>query len=281
MSLRPSPRPSPRLFGALSSPPAAALLLCCAGAAWAAPVPVPAPIPTVTVAWRDKPPYHYLDHEVGRGFLLTRTQAVFDAAGIPTRFVLEPQKRIWANFSHGATNYCSFSWYRLPERETVAQFTLPIHIDPPQSVLAAPAAVARVRAHTTLSALLADPTLTLGVVDGVSYGPELDALIAHSGNMVMRRTVDTTSMVRMLAVGRASFMFVDREDWEYFIRREPTLQATVRLEFPDMPPGLKRHIACSLDVAPAVMDRLNQAILNSGGASRSEHGGAGKPRQRP
>ncbi|HEU4843513.1 MAG TPA: transporter substrate-binding domain-containing protein [Burkholderiaceae bacterium] len=239
--------------------------------------------PVITVSWRDKPPYHYMDKGESKGFLLERTQAIFAAAGIATRFSFEPQKRIWANFSHGATNYCSFSWYRLPEREALGQFTLPIYIDPPQSVLASAAAVARIKRHATLASLLADQELTLGVVDGVSYGPELDAMIARSANQIMRRTVDTSSMMRMLGVGRASFMFVDRADWEYMHRHEPVLQSTTRLDFPDMPPGLKRHIVCSHDVSPLVMDKINQAITATGGAVRSEHGieDARKARRHP
>lgn len=228
--------------------------------------------PIVTVSWRDKPPYHYLENGMPKGFLLERTQAIFAAAGIATRLAPEPQKRIWANFSHGATNYCSFSWYRLPEREAVSQYTLPISIDPPHSVLVSADALERVKSHATLAALLADQQLTLGVVDGVSYGPELDAMIARSANKIMRRTVDTTSMMRMLSVGRASFMLVDREDWEYVHRREPILRSTTRLDFPDMPPGLKRYIVCSRDISPQVMDKINQAITATGGAVRSTQG---------
>ncbi|WP_431476560.1 hypothetical protein [Massilia eburnea] len=81
----------------------------------------------LTVAWRDKPPYYYLDeNKVAKGFMLDRARQVFAAAGVPAVFVNEPQKRIWANFSHGTPNYCSISWYlRLPEREAVAQFSVP------------------------------------------------------------------------------------------------------------------------------------------------------------
>lgn len=238
------------------------VLLCASVAASAAPI--------VTVSWRDKPPYHYLDNGIPKGFLLERTRAIFAAAGVATRFAAEPQKRIWANFSHGATNYCSFSWYRLPEREAVSQYTLPISIDPPHSVLVSAAALARVKRHTTLASLLKDRELTLGVVDGVSYGADLDAMIAHSANQIMRRTVDTTSMMRMLGVGRASFMLVDREDWEYVHRREPILQSTTRLDFPDMPAGLKRYIVCSRDISPHVMEKINQAITATGGALHSK-----------
>ncbi|WP_395399413.1 hypothetical protein ACHMW6_20480 [Pseudoduganella sp. UC29_106] len=108
--------------------------------------------------------------------------------------------------------------------------------------------------------LLGDRELTLGLIDGVSYGAELDALIAASSNRVMRRTVDTATMIRMVAAGRASYIFVDREDWYHMRGRENQLQALVPLDFADMPAGLKRYIVCSRDVPADTMDRLNRAI---------------------
>jgi uncharacterized protein (TIGR02285 family) len=240
---------------------AAALL---SGAAWGAPQ-------ELTVAWRDKPPYHYVENGQPKGFLLKRVHEIFDVAGLKARFVNEPQKRIWANFTHGATNYCSISWYRLPEREAVAQFTSPIHEDLPHTVLISPEAVDRVKAHPTLASLLADPTLSLGKVDGVSYGPVLDQMIKGSKNQIMSRTVETTLMMRMLSAGRASYMFVDREDWEFFRNKEKTVQASVRHDFPDMPPGMRRHIACSKDVPAETMAKLNQAIAATGGMNNPGH----------
>lgn len=234
------------------------------GSGWCAP-------PPLTVAWRDKPPYHYLDQGEPRGFLLERVKHIFNVAGVPAQFVNEPQKRIWANFTHGATHYCSISWYRLPEREAVAQFTAPIHEDLPHTVLISQQFVQQVTAHPTLSSLLDDPGLTLGVVEGVSYGPALDQMIKHSKNHVMSRTVETTLMIRMLSVGRASFMFVDREDLSFFRAREKLVQSTAQYDFPDMPPGMKRYIACSKDVAPETMTKLNQAIAATGGAYNAGH----------
>ncbi len=215
----------------------------------------------LTVAWREKPPYYYLDeNKVAKGFMLDRARQVFAAAGVPAVFVNEPQKRIWANFSHGTPNYCSISWYRLPEREAVAQFSVPLHADLPHAVLAVPAVAARVRSHPDLKALLSDKSLTLGVIDGVSYGPELDARIAASKNRIMRRTVETAAMFRMVAFGRADYLFVDREDWNYLRLKFPELQALELIDFADMPPGLKRHIVCSRDVPAETMERLNRAI---------------------
>ena len=237
---------------------------CVSGAAWSAPSPI-------TVAWRDKPPYHYMENGVAKGFLLARAQQIFATAGLEARFINEPQKRIWANYQHGATNYCSISWYRLPEREALAQYSQPIHEDLPQTILIAPGMEERVKAHTTLASLLADPTLTLALVEGVSYGATLDAMIKAGKNTIMSRTVETKQMMRMLTVGRASYMFVDREDWEFFRDKEKASQSLVRHDFPDMPGGLKRHIVCSRDVPQDTMNKLNQAIAATGGMNNPGH----------
>ena len=72
---------------------------------------------TITVAWRDKAPYHYRENGVAQGFLLLRAQQVFARAAIPAVFIEEPAKRIWHDFEYGRKSFCSIGWYRLPERE--------------------------------------------------------------------------------------------------------------------------------------------------------------------
>jgi uncharacterized protein (TIGR02285 family) len=215
----------------------------------------------VTVAWREKAPYYYMENGVAKGFMLERARQIFAAAGVPARFVNEPQKRIWANLKHGMPNYCSISWYRLPEREAVAQYTVAVHADQPHAVLAVPSAAARIKAHPSLESLLSDKSLTLAVIDGVSYGPQLDKLIKRSENRVMRRTVETSAMFRMVAMGRADYLFVDREDWNHLRQKHQELQSLVLVDFTDMPPGLKRYFVCSFDIPAETMERLNRAIL--------------------
>jgi polar amino acid transport system substrate-binding protein len=214
----------------------------------------------LTVAWRDKPPYHYTENGVDKGVMLERMKRAFALARIDAHFVKEPSKRIWANLQGGVTRYCSIGWYQLEERSAYAQFSVPIHIDRPHQVLTSPEAAHMVTDHASLASLLADRQLRLGVMDGVSYGPAIDTLIRRAGNQVLRRTVDTTTMVRMLQAGRFDYIFIDQDDWDYAQQRERGLAGSILLDFPDMPPGLQRHVACSKDVSPALMARLNRAI---------------------
>ena len=214
----------------------------------------------VTVAWREKPPYYYIEDGVEKGFMLAYGKEVFAAAGIDARFVREPQKRIWTNFDLRKPNYCSLSWYRVPEREAIAQFTIPVYTDPPHIILVSPASVAKVKAHASLASLLADPELTLGVVDGVSYGHELDERIATTANQIMRRTVSTTNMMQMLAANRFNYMFADRNDWGHMRTHFKELASVVQYDVPDLPTGLKRYILCSRAMPASTIERLNQAI---------------------
>ena len=214
----------------------------------------------ISVAWRIKPPHQYLENGIEKGILLERTKKIFAQADIPNRFIEEPAKRIWSNFASGKTNYCSFGWYKTPEREPIVQFSIPFHTDPPHTLIVSPAAITQVSNHKNIMSLLSDSRLTLGVVDAVSYGTELDAMIKNSKNKIERSTTLPMIMARMVNANRASFMFIDREDWEYLKENEDSLRQTIQLDLQGMPAGLSRHIVCSKDVSADRMHRINASI---------------------
>jgi polar amino acid transport system substrate-binding protein len=214
----------------------------------------------ITVSWHNKPPYHYLDNGAERGFLLARGKQLFAAAGVPATFTAEPTKRIWASFQNGRTHYCSLGRYRSREREAIAQFSRILMTDPPQVLLVSSAALARVRGHKNLAALLADPTLELGLADGSSYGPQLDTMLKHSANQIVRRTVESNQLMRMVAAGRMSYTIADHYGWEYLRARDPALASVTMVDLPGMPPGMARYLVCSKDVPAATMARLDRAI---------------------
>lgn len=223
------------------------------------------------VVFREKPPYSYTDQGVQKGFLLERTKQVLDKAHIPANFEIMPPKRIFSEIEANTRPICSFGWYKTPEREKYALFTQPIHKDRPHIVLAAPVSAAAIKRHATLRNLLADKKLTLAVVDGTSYGPELDRLIASSVGTVDRALVSPLQVAQKVAAKRADFMFMDQDDYEYLLATDPdfTNKTLARISFPDMPPGLLRYILCSQKTGKDVINRLNSAITKvSGGAKK-------------
>lgn len=214
----------------------------------------------ITVAWRIKAPYQYLENGTEKGYLLERVKQIFAQAQIRTQFSVAPSKRIWSNFSSGVKNYCSFDWYKNPEREILVQFSEVLHPTPPYSILVGSTAASQIIAHATLQSLMADPNLTLGVVDSVTYGTELDALINTSKNKIERNSVLPMIMARMVAANRASYMFIDKHEWEHLRDSDAYLQQTKIVDLPGTPAGKNSYIVCSKDIPAEQMLRINVAL---------------------
>ncbi len=66
---------------------------------------------------------------------MKRTIGIFNGAGVPMTAEEVPVKRITRDIQNDGSAICSPGWYKLPERETFALFSLPIHEDKPQMAL--------------------------------------------------------------------------------------------------------------------------------------------------
>jgi polar amino acid transport system substrate-binding protein len=99
------------------------------------------------------------------------------------------------------------------------------------------------------------------VMDGVSYGQQLDHFLATAAKPPVRAQLAPLQLARMVGVRRVDYMLIDEEDLNW-LRKDPefTPLPLVRIEFADMPRGELRYLACSQQVSPQTLDRLNQAI---------------------
>lgn len=233
------------------------------------PLSMKAQAQTLTVAWREKPPHQYIENGQEKGILLELAKHVFSDSKLQTTFVEEPAKRIWQNFTNGKKNYCSFGWYKIAEREALVQYSDSFYKDPPHTLLVANTALAQVRTHKNLKSLLADPNLSLAIVDGVSYGVQLDQLFLSAKNKIIHSSAAPMIMVRMINANRASMMLIDREDWRYLSSKDEQLSELTQVDVEGMPAGLDRYIVCSKDIAPAVMSKINAALAKAGATAKS------------
>lgn len=238
-------RPSPR--------PLALLALLLAGGAWAQ-----APL---AIEYRDKPPYSYTEAGRPAGFLIERTARLLRRAGLHARYAEVPIRRTLQNLQANQAAVCSPGLYRNPEREAFARFSLPIHRDKPHVVLAHANVAAQVRALPRVAQLFADASLQPGVMDGVSYGQQLDQYLANAARTPVRAQLAPLQLARMVAARRVDYMLIDEEDLGW-LRRDPEFSQwpLVRIEFADMPRGELRYLACSRRVTARTMERINEAI---------------------
>jgi uncharacterized protein (TIGR02285 family) len=214
----------------------------------------------VTVSWRIKAPYQYLENGLEKGYLLEQAKQIFTQAQIPTKFQVEPAKRIWNNFAAGTKNYCSFDWFKNSEREAMARYSDVFHMTPAYSIMANQSSATQISAHSNLNALLADTQLTLGLVDSVTYGIDLDETIKTSRNKVEHASVLPMIMARMVAANRASYMFIDKREWQHLKEKDDNLRDTQIIDVKGIPIGLNSYIVCSKDMTPEQMQRINTAI---------------------
>jgi len=215
--------------------------------------------PEIVIEYRDKPPYHYTENGQPKGFLLDRVQQVFRKAGFHPVFNEVPPKRIFQDIQANDKTVCSPGWYKLPERELFARFSRPIHQDKPHLVLTA--AIQTVGRHPSLKSLMADQSLTLGVADGVSYGPELDAAFLGMAVPPIKATVSPLQLAKMVAAHRVDYMLIDQEDFTQIGQKAEFSELNLTpIKFPDMPPGLKRYLICSKNVDDRTMAKLDKAI---------------------
>ena len=128
-------------------------------------------------------------------------------------------------------------------------------------VLAHASVVAQIRAIPRIAQLFADASLQPGLMEGVSYGQQLDQLLANAAKPPLRAQLAPLQLARMVGVRRADYMLIDEEDLNW-LRKDPefTPLPLVRIEFADMPRGELRYLACSQQVTPQTLDKLNQAI---------------------
>lgn len=213
------------------------------------------------VLYRDKPPYFYTQDGRPAGFLLERTLEIFKRAGVRATFEEAPIKRITKQIQSSPTAVCSPGWYKLPEREEYAQFSLAIHEDKPHLVLAGAHVAEQMRATKSLRDVFANPSLKIGKVSGISYGAALDGMIAGAAQEAMDSTVTPLGLAKMIKARRADYMLIDEEDYKYLnARGDVDAEGLVPVRFTDMPPGLRRYIMCSKNVDPKTMAQLDRAI---------------------
>jgi uncharacterized protein (TIGR02285 family) len=214
------------------------------------------------ILFREKPPYSFVENGVQKGFLLDRTKRILSRARIESKFVVVPPKRIFQDIQLNAQPVCSFGWYKIPEREKYSRFSLSIHQDRPHVIIANAKSAEKLRRHSTIKRVMSDPSIVFAIVDGTSYGPELDAMIAAFPGRIDRALVPPVQVAKKVAGNRADFMFIDQDDYDYIKETDAEFRNSgmIRISYPDMPAGLKRYILCSQKVSEDLMLRIDAAI---------------------
>jgi uncharacterized protein (TIGR02285 family) len=209
------------------------------------------------VFYIEKPPYYFSQDGQPRGFLLERSMAILQAAGVAYRLESRPNKRIQYELQQGKSAACSIGWFKTEQRESYAWFSAPIHRDAPMQVLTTEPLLKRIAGYADLQALLASD-LRLGVTDGFSYGA-LDQSL-HAVRQL--KTASTpTQLLHMLAAGRIDYTLIDAQELPFIPGMEDMHDSQLHsISLAGIPAGELRYLMCSRKVDQALLERIDAAI---------------------
>ena len=135
------------------------------------------------------------------GFLNEVAKLILDEAKVPYRIVEMPSARVEPSLKN-RDFAAGLGWFKNPSREEWANFSAPIYQDLPNVAVVNKAKAAALGTQVSMANLMKSG-LTLGVIDGFSYGAFADNAIAQEKPRTEKIVGEQATLVAMVARGRA------------------------------------------------------------------------------
>lgn len=214
----------------------------------------------ITLHYHERKPYYMTGANEVFGVCATPAKIAFEKAGVPVRWQKTPARRQLEIIKRNSGRDCLLGWFKNPEREQYARFSLPIYQDRPAIVLAR-ADNEKITSDMTIEALLSRSDITLLKKDAYSYGEFVDRKIAEYDPGQVVTTAENLNMLKMIRAGRADYFFIAQEEAEWLIGASSLPEADFKfVTISDIPKGNKRYLLFSYQVEPEIVDKVNQAI---------------------
>ena len=234
-------------------------LLCVFLVAVGAPMAMGEPL---TVSYLERPPYYYTQRGKAAGTLIELASEIFNDAGIEISFKPMPPKRIMRIIRGNSAPHCSVGWFKKPEREEFAKFSLPFYRNRPITLLTSADRTSFFASYQTLREVFSDDTLVMATISSFSYGPYIDELIKELPPKIHEIPGERIQLVRLIKKGRASYLLTAPEETEMLVKSAGFSQsAFVSIPLKDIPVGNKRYLMCSKKVSDKVIERFNRSLL--------------------
>jgi uncharacterized protein (TIGR02285 family) len=214
----------------------------------------------IVLLYNERPPYIVAQPDGSvTGLVADAAAHALTKAGIAYRWVETPTIRQFDAVKADTGTVCAVGWYKNPERESFARFSVPLHHDLPPVILGR-ADDARLRGRT-VDSLFSDKSLHLIVKVGYSYGPVLDAKLVELNPTAEAVTQEAAGMATIIGASHADYMIFTREEGEYIIRQPELASSKLALYDVDgMPEGENRYLVCSHKVPESTLATLSSFL---------------------
>lgn len=216
---------------------------------------------TLTVYYHERPPYSSRQPDGSvHGILADIADKAMTTAGIAYRWEDLPSARQIEVIKRNEGPACAIGWFKTPDREAFAKFTLPIYHDLP-TIVVARSDDPRFAGTPMLDTLFGNKKLLLLTKTSYSYGAEIDAKIASETPTLRRDSSNNIAMLKMVSRKRVDYMMMAEEEAKDLLA-DPELAKSIAIyHLGDAPAGEYRYLMCSRSVPDDLIMRLDQAIV--------------------
>jgi len=224
--------------------------------------PRPGSAEPLDIFYFEYPPYyHQLENQEASGIIVDIARRVFAAAQVEPTFSFMPAKRILYEIQCDRPA-ASLGWFKTPEREQFALFSLPIYANRPAGVFFLREDEDKFCPYDTLEGLLQSGHFFFGRVQGLSEGRDLDGMLAKYRDKTVEVAADSIRLLKMLESRRFDFMLMPPEEVDVLLDAAEVPKEKFMLKaMNDIPQGNLRYIIYSKAVSPDLIRRIDQAIL--------------------
>ncbi len=207
-----------------------------------------------------RPPYYTRDKDGQIGGLVAGlVDRAFVEAGIEVTWERLRFNRQIESIATGQAA-CSPGWFKNPERETFAQFSIPLYRDQPQ-VIVVETEDAQKFDHPTLSALFQDKDLRFGAKLSYSYGRFIDTLLEVHHPPMKRTAHSVQGLVGLMLQDRFDYTIMSGEEFDNLaVSTGDRDRPFTAISYPDIPPGNDRYLMCANTVDGTILRRFNNAV---------------------
>lgn len=215
----------------------------------------------ITVHYHEKPPYYVTGDFGVYGLCAERATQIFQSADIRFKWQKTPAPRQLDIIRSNKARDCGIGWYKNPEREKFAKYSLPFYQDSYVVALKLANSHKEIVSGKSIKELLSNPELTFLLKSGYSYGQFVDNSIALFSPKRIVTTLEPIGMLKMIYLKRADYFFTSEDEAESIIKISGFSESEFDLiKFPDMPEGNKRYLIFSNRIEDETIEKINSAI---------------------
>ncbi len=220
----------------------------------------------MTISYFERPPYYYTaKNGQPEGFLLNKVVGIMEQAGIEARFLSLTPNQILYVVRHAVSPHCSIGWFKNSQREEFAKFSRPIYQDKPIELLIRKSGLARIGKEHTLAAIFNNNSLIFARNIHYSYGEYIDGLLGEKEPNSSLTVKGQAGLMQAVAADDKKYILVPPEEAMSLIKRAGYQQEDFALvPLTDIPVGNKRYLMCSQSVSDELLERIDQAIAQTG-----------------